>query len=138
MSKNLKLKKIIKIFVTEPISCFSDSCMRYEHLWTLSVSVWICLFHIFISWSYVFGCGYATQTLTDSVTLDMNEFINFWLQPFNTRRETQIIKAYADLTLHAQRILWCLRFLPVETQTDQIRKTQNALQRSKLQLFSKS
>ena len=36
MSKNLKLKKVNKSFVPEPISCFSDS---------------LCLFHVFISWS---------------------------------------------------------------------------------------
>ena len=42
MSKNLKLKKVNKSFVPEPISCFSDS---------------LCLFHLFISWSYIFGCG---------------------------------------------------------------------------------
>ena len=43
MSKNLKLKKVIKSFVPEPISCFSDSYV-YEHLWTFSVSVWICIY----------------------------------------------------------------------------------------------
>ena len=37
MSKNLKLKKVIKSFVPEPISCISDS---------------LCLFHVFVSWSY--------------------------------------------------------------------------------------
>ena len=31
MSKNLKLKRVIKSFIPEPISCFSDSYMRYEH-----------------------------------------------------------------------------------------------------------
>ena len=30
MSKNLKLKKVNKSFVPEPISCFSDSYMCYE------------------------------------------------------------------------------------------------------------
>ena len=44
MSKNLKLKKVIKSFIPEPISCFSDSYMRmnicerfpyrYEHMLT--------------------------------------------------------------------------------------------------------
>ena len=38
VSINLKLKKVIKSFVPEPISCFSDSCAyeHYEHsiLWT--------------------------------------------------------------------------------------------------------
>ena len=63
MSKNLKLKKVNKSFVLEPkmrvvsVSCFSDSYV-YEHLWTFSVSV--CLFHVFVSWSYSFGREYIT------------------------------------------------------------------------------
>ena len=65
MSKNHRLKKVIKSFVPEPkkrvvsVSCFSDSYV-FEHLWTFSVSVWICLFHVIVSWSYIFGRGYAT------------------------------------------------------------------------------
>ena len=51
MWKNLKLEKVIKRFIPEPISYFSDSYV-YEHLWTFSVSVWMCLFHVFVSWSY--------------------------------------------------------------------------------------
>ena len=47
MSKNLKLKKVIKSFVPKPILCFSDS---------------LCLFHIFISWSYIFEPVYITFT----------------------------------------------------------------------------
>ena len=42
MSKNLKLKMVIKSFVPEPIS--SVFGFRY--------SMNICLFHVFISWSY--------------------------------------------------------------------------------------
>ena len=54
--KNLKLKKVIKSFVPELISWFfgflyAYNCV-YEHLWTFSLSVWICIFHVFISWSY--------------------------------------------------------------------------------------
>ena len=54
MLKNLKLKKVIKSFVSQPISCFSDSYV-YEHLWTFSISVDICLFHVSVSCSYIFG-----------------------------------------------------------------------------------
>ena len=50
-SKNLKLKKGKKVSCLNQFRMFSDSYV-YEHLWTFSVSVWICLFHIFISWSY--------------------------------------------------------------------------------------
>ena len=60
MSKNLKLKKVIKSFVPEPkkrvvrvFRVFSDSYV-YEHLWTFSVSVWICLFHISVSQVYIY------------------------------------------------------------------------------------
>ena len=35
----------------------------------------------------------------DSVILDMNGFINFWLRSIDMRRETQIIKAYANHTM---------------------------------------
>ena len=64
MSKNLKLKKVNKSFVPEPkesrqvFRVFSDSLR---------------LFHIFISWSHVFGRGpgYATRCS------GMNAFINF-------------------------------------------------------------
>ena len=60
MSKNLKLKMVIKSFVPEPISSVFGFLYAYEHLWTFSVSVWICLFHVFGSWSYIFGRGYVT------------------------------------------------------------------------------
>ena len=79
MSKNLKLKRVIKSFVPEPkkrvvsVSCFSDSFV-YEHLWTFSVSVWICLFHVFVSWSYIFGHGYAT-----SLSLSLYIYIHIYL-----------------------------------------------------------
>ena len=69
MSKNFKLKKIIKSFIPEPkkrvvsISCFSDSYV-YEHLWTFSVTVWICQFHGFVSWSYIFGREYITHAVS--------------------------------------------------------------------------
>ena len=78
MLKNLKLKKVIKSFVPEPkkrivsISYFSDSYV-YEHLRTFSVSVWICLFHMFISWSYIFG----RECITILITLIL---LNNWLQ----------------------------------------------------------
>ena len=68
MSKNLKLKKVNKSFVPEPkkesvsVSCFSDSYF-YEHLWTFSVSVWICQFHLFVSWSYIFRLIYITKQM---------------------------------------------------------------------------
>ena len=39
------------------------------------------------------------QILADSVVSDTNRFINFWLQSFDTKRETQIIKAYANHTM---------------------------------------
>ena len=67
MSTNLKLKRVNKSFVPEPkkrvvsVSCFSDSYV-YEHLWTFSVSVWICLFHEFVSWSYIFEIIYYNTT----------------------------------------------------------------------------
>ena len=50
MSKNLKLKKVIKSFVPEPISCFSDSYTRMNIM--NFANVFLCLFHLFISWSY--------------------------------------------------------------------------------------
>ena len=46
MSKNLKLKKVIKSFVPELISCFSDSYMFMNILWTL------CTLLVYVSWSY--------------------------------------------------------------------------------------
>ena len=42
------------------VSSFSDSCV-YGHLWTFSVSVWICLYHVFVSWSYIFRPIYVTS-----------------------------------------------------------------------------
>ena len=56
MSKNLKLKKVIKSFVPEPISRVFGFQYVYEHLWTFSVSVWICLFHVLLFWSYFWTC----------------------------------------------------------------------------------
>ena len=51
MSKNLKLKKIIKSFVPEPISCFRiPICIKNI----------LSLFHEFLSWSYIFGPIYIT------------------------------------------------------------------------------
>ena len=50
MSKNLKLKKVIKSFVLEPISCFSDSYMR------MNILMNICTFYILIS-------GYVSERL---------------------------------------------------------------------------
>ena len=53
MSKNLKLKKVVKSFVPEPISCFSFSYTRMNILWTLwtfSVSVWT---YIYFTSSYL-------------------------------------------------------------------------------------
>ena len=44
--ETFKLKKVDKRFVPEPISYFLDSYMFMNILWTL------CLFHVFISWSY--------------------------------------------------------------------------------------
>ena len=54
-SKNLKLKKG-KTFRswTRESSVFPDSYMFMNILWTL------CLFHVFISWSCIFGLGYVT------------------------------------------------------------------------------
>ena len=43
MSKNLKLKKVNKSFVPEPVSCFSDSYMR------MNIMNVLCMW---ISWSY--------------------------------------------------------------------------------------
>ena len=57
MSKTLKLKKVNKSFVPEPISCFSDSYMFMNICEHFPVSVWICLFPVFI---IIFGHGYAT------------------------------------------------------------------------------
>ena len=54
MSINLKLKKVNKSFVPEPILCFSDSYMF------INIMKILCLFHEFVSWSYIFGCRYIT------------------------------------------------------------------------------
>ena len=59
MWKNLKLKKVIKSFVPEPILSVFRFLYVYEHLWMFSVSVWICLFHILIS-------GYVIHSPSDS------------------------------------------------------------------------
>ena len=76
--KTLNSKKVNKSFVPGPkkrvvsVSCFSDSYV-YEHLWMFSVSVWICLVHVFVSWSYIFGPIYyrhgirTEQTPSDKV-----------------------------------------------------------------------
>ena len=59
MLKNLKLKKVIKSFIPEPkkrvvrILCFRIP-MFYED------SMNICLFHVFVFWSYIFGREYIT------------------------------------------------------------------------------
>ena len=39
------------------------------------------------------------QIQADSVVLDMNRFINFWLQSLATRGERQFLKAYAKHTM---------------------------------------
>ena len=56
MSKNLKLKKVIKSFVPEPkkrvVKC--SECFRipmYTHMNLMNI-LWTCLFPIFISWSH--------------------------------------------------------------------------------------
>ena len=68
--KILKLKKVNKSFVPEPISCFSDSYMRYEYLWTFSVSVWIFRFHVLIIWL----CNKRTVLENDSKALLFNNY----------------------------------------------------------------
>ena len=35
----------------------------------------------------------------DSIVSDTNGFINFWLWSFDTRRETQFLKVYANYTM---------------------------------------
>ena len=66
MSKNLKLKKVIKGFVPEPkesrqvFRVFSHSYMRMN----ITNVVCICTFHMFVSWSYIFGCGYVTGAMS--------------------------------------------------------------------------
>ena len=93
MSKNLKLKKVINSFVPEPISCISDS---------------LCLFRVFVSWSYFLiyvttvhiqytgeyntGGNRRMQIQADSFCFRYEPFISFWVQFFDTRRET-IIKS---------------------------------------------
>ena len=57
--KTLNSKKLIKVLYLNQFRVFQIPV--YEHLWTFSVSVWICLFHEFVSWSYIFGRGYATK-----------------------------------------------------------------------------
>ena len=63
---------------------------------------------------------------------DTNAFINFWLQFFDTRRETilTMLAILSDST-NALRITWCLRALSVE-----IRKPQLRLQRPNLNFNS--
>ena len=48
MLKNLKLKKVNKSFVPEPISCFSDS---------------LCLFHVYVSWLYFWMWIYYNNSM---------------------------------------------------------------------------
>ena len=61
------------------------------------------------------------QIQIQAVILNTNRSIYFWLRSFNTGRETQIIKVYANHTmltpspLPLWHILWCLRSLPVDT-----------------------
>ena len=66
----------------------------------------------------------------DSVFSGTNGLLISRLRFFNTRRETQFLKAYANHTIwphpNAWRILWCLRSLSVE-----IRKTKLPFKRSK-------
>ena len=45
--KNLKLKKVNKSYVPEPISCFSDSYMRMN----ITNVVCICKLLVYVSWS---------------------------------------------------------------------------------------
>ena len=66
MSKNLKLKKVIKSFVPEPFSCFSDFYV-YEHLWTFSVSVWIGLFGPILSILHTLLAAKDTSFLSPNV-----------------------------------------------------------------------
>ena len=61
----------------------------------------------------------------DSVVSDTNRFINFWLQSLrheerDTNHKSLCSPYYVDSTPNARRILWCLRSLLVETQTDLI------------------
>ena len=49
MSKNLKLKKVIKSFVPEPISCFSNSYMFMNIVNVFRIGMNTCTFHILIS-----------------------------------------------------------------------------------------
>ena len=50
MSKNLKLIKVNKKFRNWTNFVFFGFLYAYEHLWTFSVSVWIWLFHVSVSW----------------------------------------------------------------------------------------
>ena len=70
-----------------------------------------------------------TQPQAYSVVSDMNRLLISWLRFFDTRRETQFLKAYANHTIWPHfnaRWLWCLRSLSIE-----IRKTQLHLPRPK-------
>ena len=58
------------------------------------------------------------QKQADSVVSDTNGLLISWLQSFDTRRDTQFLKVFANHTIwlypNAWRILWCLRYLSVE------------------------
>ena len=73
-------------------------------------------------------CIYKTQA--DSVVSGKNVLLISWLQFIDSRRETQVLKVFADHTIwllpYAWRILWYLRSLLLE-----FRKTQLHLQQPK-------
>ena len=80
-------------------------------------------------------CVAVIQIKADSVISGSNAFINFRFRFFDTRRETQFLKVYANHVLcrpyyadhpNARCILRCLRSLSIE-----IWKTQQHLQRPK-------
>ena len=56
MLENLKLKKVIKSFVLEPISCFSDSCIHftYSYLGRIFLDVYVLQnqFMVMILWKW--------------------------------------------------------------------------------------
>ena len=99
MSKNLKHKKEIKNVVPEPkkrvvsVSIFFSDSYVYEYLWTFSVSVWICLFHVFVSWSYIFEREYITLSSLRfrgvislrAISISQTELFNpfLYMKPFN-------------------------------------------------------
>ena len=71
MSKNLKLKKVIKRFVPKPISCFSGSsmfmniCERFPYPYE----------YVYFTCSYlgrIFGPGYASVRVLTSPSLSLS------------------------------------------------------------------